>query len=387
MRANHRHVSSCVAERGMSLVEILVGIAIGMIGVLIMYQTVSVWDARSRSSTSGSDAQVAGTLGMFALERDIRGAGLGFGTALPVDMGCTVNGQNAAAQAVSFPLRPVDIFNGDLTGVPDRISTVYGSSAFFVSTQYFSASPDAFHKRVVRRGGFKRGDLVVVAGNDTGHPGTSACQIIQVTDDTDPDGVTIAHANVTYPSFYSNPPGAPTRSSFNTAAGDGGVYSSGRLYNLGPPSGVHHMSWTVDPVAATLNFADDMQGNPATAVAEGVINMKAEFGVDSDSNGQITDAPNQWTKNPPGDWTQVRAIRVALLVRSRNFEKPAASAVDAAFAQASAPSWTHGTFVMTNVDGTPDTNPVGSPNNWRYYRYRVYEKVIPLRNLVWGTSP
>jgi len=29
-----------------------------------------------------------------------------------------------------------------------------------------------------------------------------------------------------------------------------------------------------------------------------------------------------------------------------------------------------------------DTDAV--PNNWRYYRYRVYERVIPLRNMIWG---
>ena len=38
---------------------------------------------------------------------------------------------------------------------------------------------------------------------------------------------------------------------------------------------------------------------------------------------------------------------------------------------------------MTNLDGTADTNP-GTPNDWRRYRYRVYETVIPLRNMLWG---
>jgi len=372
----------------MSMIEILVGIAIGMIGVLIMFQTVSVWDARSRSSTSGSDAQVAGTLAMFALERDIRGAGLGFGTAPVIDMGCMVQGQNPAAQALNFPLRPVDIVDGDPTGIPDQVNTVYGNSAFFVSTQYFSASPSPTSKQVVRRGGFRRGDVVVVAGNDTGLPGSSACRVIQVTDDTNPDDKTIVHAAGIYNNFYS--PAASAVSQFNPLAGDGGIFASGRLYNLGPTP--HRMLWTVNPVTATLNVVDDMQGNPAIAVAEGVINMKAQFGIDGSDgsvpDGQITDT--EWTKTPPAppnDWTQVRAIKIALLVRSRNFEKPAASAVDAAYLQASAPTWSGGTFVMTNVDGTADTNPAGSPNNWRYYRYRVYEKVIPLRNMVWGTSP
>jgi len=373
----------------MSMIEILVGIAIGMIGVLIMFQTVSVWDARSRSSTSGSDAQVAGTLAMFALERDIRGAGLGFGTALTVDMGCTVQGQNAA-HPLNFPLRPVDIIDGDGTGVPDQINTFYGSSAFFVSTQYFSASPTPTSKRAVRRGGFKEGDIVVVAGNEGVLPGSSQCRIVEVTDVSNPDGVTLTHAPGAYTDFYpqpSLPASSPRNSQFNTAAGDGGIFTSGRLYNLGPAP--RRMLWTVNPVTATLNSADDIPGNPPVAVAEGVINMKAQFGIDGSDgtppDGQITDA--EWTKTAPNDWTQVRAVKIALLVRSRNFEKPAASAVDAAYLQASAPTWSGGAFVMTNVDGTADTNPVGSPNNWRYYRYRVYEKVIPLRNMVWGTSP
>src|SRR5437763_5210306 len=192
MRATHSNAQPRLVERGMSLIEILVGIAIGLIGVLIMFQTVSVWDARSRSSTSGSDAQVAGTLAMFALERDIRGAGLGFGTAPAVDMGCAVQAQDTvAARNFNFPLRPVDIIDNDLAGLPDEVRTVYGNSAFFVSTQFFSAST-ANTKRTVRRGGPNRGDIVVVAGNDTGAPGPSTCQVIQVTDDTIGDGDTTA---------------------------------------------------------------------------------------------------------------------------------------------------------------------------------------------------
>jgi len=29
--------------------------------------------------------------------------------------------------------------------------------------------------------------------------------------------------------------------------------------------------------------------------------------------------------------------------------------------------------------------PADPANNWRNYRYRVYENVIPLRNMLWGT--
>ena len=259
MRATHRHVPSRFGERGMSLIEILVGIAIGLIGVLIMFQTVSVWDARSRSSTSGSDAQVAGTLAMFALERDVRGAGLGFGTAPAVDMGCVVQAQDTlAARNFNFPLRPVDIIDGDGVGLPDEIRTVYGNSAFFVSTQFFSAA-SAASKRAVRRNGFRPGDVVVVAGNDTGAPGSSTCQLIQVTA-MNADGVSIDHTNGNYTNFYAS---APTASRFNPAGGTGGTFTSGKMFNLGPVP--HLMAWTVDRVAGTLSFADFMENNPPTA--------------------------------------------------------------------------------------------------------------------------
>jgi len=43
---------------------------------------------------------------------------------------------------------------------------------------------------------------------------------------------------------------------------------------------------------------------------------------------------------------------------------------------------------MTNVDGTPDSDPgdatKGDVNNWRNYRYNVFEAVVPLRNALIG---
>jgi len=76
----------------------------------------------------------------------------------------------------------------------------------------------------------------------------------------------------------------------------------------------------------------------------------------------------------------VRAIRVALLARSRQFERNPVTTT--------APVWARGAFVMTNLDGSAQaTSPANPADNWRNYRYRVYEKVIPLRNMIWGTSP
>ena len=82
-------------------------------------------------------------------------------------------------------------------------------------------------------------------------------------------------------------------------------------------------------------------------------------------------------------------------MRSRQFERngdPGASGVHAVTPTAANPyyfgrAWS--SSLMTNVDGNPDTfdDLTADANNWRYYRYRVYERVIPLRNMLWGTCP
>ena len=46
-------------SRGVTLIEVLVGIVIGLVAILVIFQTISVWDARTRASTSGGDAQIA----------------------------------------------------------------------------------------------------------------------------------------------------------------------------------------------------------------------------------------------------------------------------------------------------------------------------------------
>jgi type IV pilus assembly protein PilW len=64
------------------------------------------------------------------------------------------------------------------------------------------------------------------------------------------------------------------------------------------------------------------------------------------------------------------------LARSAKFEKTAVTAdCIAPNNPPNSPFWSGGCFTMTNpVDGT----------DWHYYRYRVYETVVPLRNMIWS---
>lgn len=366
-------------SRGFSLVEVLVGVAIGLAGLLVIFRTVATWNAHTRSTTSGGDAQSAGTLAIFQLERDIRQAGMGFGLAPSTIMGCTVTGQDVSGgSALSFRLFPVQIVQG-AAGAPDQLNVLYGDSSFYTSLESFTASTD-ISKKTKHRNGFKPGDVMIAAD------GTN-CRLMQVTGDANADGLTLDHAPGTFTSYYS-PAASAAPARYNPAGSPGVTFTQGNLFNLGPNPQLNN--WQIGGAGAqALIRTEILHTAAALEVSEGVVNMKAQYGIDANNDDRISST--EWTNTAPTDWTKVRAVRVGILVRSRQFEKTADQSASAAAAVAvtpNPPAWAGGAFVMRNVDGTADSfgPTVPDPNNWRFYRYRVYEKEIPLRNMIWGTS-
>jgi type IV pilus assembly protein PilW len=391
-------------QRGFSLIEGMGGAAIALIGMVVIFQVLTVWEERKRTTSAGSDAQVAGALAMYALESDLRLAGFGFG--MTTYMGCTITAfdtvrgaaiTGTATQPV-FRLYPVEILKG-AGGSPDEIRVLYGNSGNFTANLSFTQSPTAFSKRTLGAGtGFQPGELAIVAGNSPAN-----CDLVEITG-TANSGQDLVHATGAYTNYL----GQVVTARFNAAAGTGVVYSSGTLHNLGPaqqwqpaPPAVLVPQWNIwhiQPAAGgtvprVLAWSDYLHvpqsGAVWTEVAEGIINLQAQYGYDNDANNRI-ECPNgaglcEWTStlqapplSAPIVWSRVRAVRVALLARSQQYEKLAVTTT--------APSWAGGTFAMTNVDGTADNNP-GDPNDWRHYRYRVYQQVVPLRNMIWGTAP
>ena len=76
------------AAAGFTLVEIMVGMVIGMLGLIIMMQVFSLSEGQKRTTTGGGDAQSNGAIALFGLQRDLRQAG--FGVSDPNLLGCSV---------------------------------------------------------------------------------------------------------------------------------------------------------------------------------------------------------------------------------------------------------------------------------------------------------
>lgn len=421
--------------RGFSLIEVLISMVLALITFLIMFQMFESWDKNNRSTASGGGAMISGAMAMFRLERDLRLAGFGFGSAS--EMGCDVRAyystrapesspgsiSGLSSTAISdtdsnhkyrFPLVPFQIVSGPNGEV--QLAVMYGSSEgvsagqFFGTTAagaqaYTGSTNSTITMDVGGRGGIHQGDLVVATD------GTN-CYLTEVTNSSNSDRRTFEFTTSDYTSYYTN---ATTTPRYNLA-GYVSLNATGNVYVLGPrpQRRIWHIRngrtlafandfWTDDVNNASgVAGSDGVNDVPFTEVADNIVGLQAQYAFMATVSGSTctASATPVWTATAPTNnclWPFLWAIRVALLARSDQFEKtwgvPGTSS-----AVAPRPSWNDGglPFTMTDVGGTSAgtadsfasatlTNPSKNPNDWRHYRYRVFEAVIPLKNVMWAS--
>lgn len=98
-------------QRGVTLIELMVGLLLGLVVVLVTAQVLSFSEGQKRVTTGGGDAQVNGALGLYTLQREIQMAGYGLLSDLSV-LGCPIQANHAVAGALNWTLVPVMITAG-----------------------------------------------------------------------------------------------------------------------------------------------------------------------------------------------------------------------------------------------------------------------------------
>jgi type IV pilus assembly protein PilW len=372
---------------GFSLVEIMVAALIGLIGSIVIFQVFAVSENQKRTTTGGADAAQSGLLALYSIEREARMAG--FGINYLQLLGCNVLAYDAGPPVrdpiPAFTLVAAEITDG-AAGAPDTIKFVYGDSNLMVAPVRLNTASNAGSTvhRVNLPFGFSQNDLILVGRS--GSPATS-CTLQQVSNDPPSEVVKeeIKHEEgVRY--NKDTIAGQPNYPAWSNTSQDGGV-----LYNLGPTPSVSIYSVPNDQATyfgRQLTHQNLLASADRTVVMDGIVQMQAQYGKDDApalpaSGDGIVDAFDNVTPATPDGWSRVLAIRVAILARSSEFDKSYCAAN---------PSWTGGNFVMRNADGTADNGAAcvpgavpasAQPNNWRHYRYRVFETVVPLRNHIW----
>ncbi|HSH88265.1 MAG TPA: hypothetical protein VK958_13585, partial [Methylophilus sp.] len=101
-------------QTGMSLVELLVGILIGLVATLAITNLFSGFEARKRMISNASDAQSSGVLALYYLQRDAQNAGYGlplYNSQDPSPLLCSIN-TSINQGGVVINLSPVVIVDG-----------------------------------------------------------------------------------------------------------------------------------------------------------------------------------------------------------------------------------------------------------------------------------
>jgi type IV pilus assembly protein PilW len=134
-------------------------------------------------------------------------------------------------------------------------------------------------------------------------------------------------------------------------------------------------------------------GVPAVnSVADNIVHMRADYGVDDGVNdGSVTyntvyaandGVVDRYISATP-NWSQVIAVRVAVVARSALAEKPAGGGATCNTTTVP-PTWSGDTGGARSFDLSAIPLPAGV--TWQCYRYRVFETTVPLRNWIWKSS-
>lgn len=372
MMRNARIYGSTPRSRvlGVSLVELMVAAAIGLIASIAIFQVFAAFEGQKRTTAAGGEAQTNGALALFTIEREIRMAGYGINN---LDfLGCTIRGwdeQLGGGTAFTLQFVPVRITQGagstpGVAGAPDTISVMYGSGELLPNPANLTAnmpSPAAVYK-VNNRYGFREGDLVIAAelGKD--------CTLAQVSGlpGTPGQSDNVIHNSGTYTDPNTGVQ-LPTR--YNKPGGLGVAYTTeGKLFNLGslPQNNIYAISND----QLTLQQMLSAPSTAPAAIYDGIVQLQAQYGKDTNGDG-IVDVFDEVTPTTPAGWAQVLAIKLALVARSGLYEKTEVS-------PASIKLWEDSTTPPTT------TGPVWTltPQE-RHYRYKVFHTVVPIRNMIW----
>lgn len=369
-----RHPARCAT--GFSLVEIMVGMVIGMIGIIVMMQVFSVSEANKRTTTGGDDAQNNGAIALYGMQRDISQGAYGISG---VDLfGCSLL---LRAGVMLTPLAPVMINPVDATGaatIPagdpntDTVLVVYGNAGGSAQGDAVISQTGASIYKPKAPTSYARagGDWIIAAPKRVG---AMACNL------------TLEKINSLTPAE----PAAPTDVNVTT-----GVASANILYNLGQAPKI--LAYAIRSGNLTLcdyvvNDCGDVAKKDNAAywvpIASNIVSMRAQYGKDTSATvDTIVDKYEQGVDVPPTvasvqcGWVRISAVRLALVARSSQYDKDVVTA--------GAPSWM----------GTTAGNPVGSAStlidltkksdgsansDWQHYRYKVFQTVVPMRNVTW----
>lgn len=370
-RAMTPSIRAVARQRGVTLVELLVGIVIGMLTVLVITQVFLNSEQQRRTPAAGANAQINGILALDAIQRDVRQSGYGLGGGMWLGQCPTAPSSEAATVGLSsLTLAPLLIQPGSGSTPSDSIEVLSSGKIDAAMPLKLAETHDSGSGAFIIRSpmGVETGDWLIVA---TGNGQDCAAFQAQAVTTSAPWGIT---PNVSVAGIYddksvlSNMGASPIRRRWSVAGSSAGAYA-----------------------LQMTNLATDSASPGADDAYPGVVLLRALYAKDTEGDGSI-DTYDTTAPASLADWKQVVGVRLALVVRSPERSKDVVTAKPIQWDLGKTTSDITDS-IACELDSTHQclelkfehTVPNGS-DEWKYYRYRMYESMIPLRNLIWNAA-
>ena len=358
-------------QQGLSLVEVLVAVAIGLIGVLIITQAYITGDAFNRATTGAGGAQTNGLVSLYTMERDARNAGYGFNNSAALGCGNlfwyfdpNYSSNIGGGSLPNITLAPVVITHDTTTPAnPDKISFLYSSEGErMMPTTIASFNGKSSEISVDGTDGFSIGDLVLLVNG-------GGCTLGKITQ------VQAVAQKIQLNPGASAPFNPPAWGSFPTS------YASGdSVLNLGNPTVRTYQIGTGKLQIIESLFTTGT--STALDLVDGIVDLRALYGKDTNADN-VVDRYDVTTPTTSAGWLQISSVKIAVLARVGNYEKKSAGASECD-ATTSVPTWSGSTAAGQVVEANPFLAiSVATGSEDRCYKYRVFETTVPLRNMIW----
>jgi type IV pilus assembly protein PilW len=380
------------SKRGFTLIELLVAVTIGMGLTLAITVMLIRSEAGRRALTSINDTSNNGAYLAYTLDRTLRSAGSGFAQGWKNTYGCALQAQRSGLgtflpRASAYPapfdsvpatlrLAPLVVQAGTGAGGSDVLIVQAGSSGLGESPlQVLTNSADSSSLRIPTSLGLRGADLVALV-QDPAAGGPSDCLLQQVA--TGFIGDSDKRLEMGGPYYNATVGGVPLADVGTTLRA--WVAPLGNQAGNRPSFQLLGVASTNALVAYDLLRLDNI--NDVVPLADGVVDMRVRYGVDTDNNGVI----DSWQSPSGTTWgaaallngsaaasvslAQIISVRVALVMRNSAPERtPVTAAKLQLFSDLPAALRAEHTVSDTSL------------------RYRVLDFTVPLRNAMLTQRP
>ncbi|MBT2324987.1 PilW family protein [Variovorax paradoxus] len=370
-RRNHQPLRTLQNARGVTLVELMIGLLVGLLATLVIAQALGFVESQKRTTTGGTDAQVNGALALHAIGRDVQMAGYGL-SASATAIGCQIKAQNEGTD-YTLALAPVVITDG-AGGAPDTIKVLSSNKPYALPYLVTEDHPRTAANFFVGTAlGIAVGDLMLAVPATV--DAANWCSLFNVTG-ANGDEESRAHGSgqgqnqIIHNSGSRGPWNQPGGSTIFPA---GGYPAGSYLLNLGNfIERTYAISATKSLTLQTKLWSALVAAPAPDDLFPHIVQLQALYGKDTNNDGVV----DTWDNTTPAlndnaAWRQVIAVRIAIVARSDTYEKAIVTRAN--------PQWEIGAASPVSIDvgaGVADAEA-------QHYRYKVFESIVPIRNVIW----